>query len=38
MLMVDLVIILVHLKLDKFYCIGAMNYLKVICYDLFFCS
>ena len=29
-------IILFHLKLDKFYCIGAMNRLKIIFYDLFF--
>ena len=34
--MVDLMIILFHLKLDKFYYIEAMNCLKVICYD-FFC-
>ena len=33
MLMVDLIIILFHLKLDKFYRIGVMNQLKVICYD-----
>ena len=26
MFMLDLMIILFHLKLDKFYCIGAMNY------------
>ena len=38
MLMLDLIIILYHLKLDKFYCIRAMNYLKMICYDLLFCS
>ena len=35
--MVDLMIILFHLKLDKFFCTGVMNQLKVICYD-FFCS
>ena len=29
-------IILFHLKLDKFYYIGVMNYLKVTCCDLFF--
>ena len=29
-------IILFHLKLDKFYCIGVMNRLKIIFYDLFF--
>ena len=34
--MVDLMIILFHLKLDKFYCFRNMNYLKVICYDLLF--
>ena len=28
--------ILFHLKLDKFYCIGVMNQLKMICYDLIF--
>ena len=28
-------IILFHLKLDKFYCIGFINQLKVICYDFF---
>ena len=38
MLMVDLMIILFHLKLDKFYCIGAMNQLEMICYDFFICS
>ena len=32
MLMVDLMIIILHLKLNKFYCIGALHY------DLFFCS
>ena len=36
MLMVDLIIILFNLKLDRFYCIGAMNQLKMICYDLLF--
>ena len=36
MLMVDLMIILFHPKLDKFYCIGAMNQFNVICYDLLF--
>ena len=36
MLMVELMIIPFHLKLDKFYCIGVMNKLKVICYNLFF--
>ena len=36
--MADLVIILFHLKSDKFYCIRAMNKLKMICCDLFFCS
>ena len=36
MLIVDLVIMLFHLKLDKFYCIRVMNYLKVICYNFFF--
>ena len=36
MLMVDLMIILFNLKLHKFYYIGAMNQLKMICYDLFF--
>ena len=30
MLMVDLIVILFHLKLDKFYCIGVMKQLKVI--------
>ena len=30
MLMVNLMIILFHLKSDKFYCIRAMNYLKEI--------
>ena len=38
MLMVNLMIILFHLKLEKFYCIAAMNQLKIICYYLFFCS
>ena len=33
MLMVDLMIILFQLELDKFYCIGAINQLKIICYD-----
>ena len=32
MLMVDLMIILFHLKLNKLYCIGAMNQLKMICF------
>ena len=32
MLMVGLLIILFHLKLDKFYCLGVMNQLKVICF------
>ena len=36
MLMVDLTIILFHLKLDKLYCIGVMNQLKMISFDLFF--
>ena len=36
--MVGLMIILFHLKLDKFYSIGAMNQLKMIYYDLFFSS
>ena len=31
MLLVDLIIILSHLKLDKIYCTGAMNQLKMIC-------
>ena len=30
MLLVDLMIILFHLKLDQFYCIWVMNQLKVI--------
>ena len=34
-IMLNLMIILYHLKLDKFYCIGAMNWLKVICYNCF---
>ena len=29
-------IILFYLKLDKLYCIGAMNQLKMTCYGLFF--
>ena len=29
-------VILFHLKLDKFYCIGVMNRLEIIFYDLFF--
>ena len=32
MLLVDLIIILSNLKLDKIYCTGAMNQLKMICY------
>ena len=36
MLMVSLMIILFRLKLNKFYCSGVMNYLEMICYDLFF--
>ena len=36
MLMVKLMIVLFHLKLDKFHGTGVMNQLKVICYDLFF--
>ena len=36
MLMVDLMITLFHPKLDKFYCIGVMNKLEVIFYDLVF--
>ena len=31
-------IILFHPWLDKFYCIGTKNKLKMICYDLFFYS
>ena len=38
MLMVKLMIILFHLKLDKFYYTGIMNQLKTICFDLIFCS
>ena len=34
--MVDLMIILLHLKLDKFCCIEIMNYLNMICYHLFY--
>ena len=34
--MANLMIILFHLKLDKFYYIGVMNYLKVTCCNLFF--
>ena len=33
-----LMIILFHLKLNEFYRIAVMDSLKVICYDLFFCS
>ena len=36
MLMVDLIIILFYLKLDRFHCIGARNQLKMNFYDLFF--
>ena len=36
MLMVELMIILFHLKLDKFYCIRVMNWSKVTYYDLYF--
>ena len=36
MLMIYLMIILFHLKLDKFYYIEARNSLKIICCDLFF--
>ena len=36
-LMVEFMIILLQLILDKFYCIAAINYLKMICYVLFFC-
>ena len=36
MLMVDLMITLFHPKLDKFYCIGVMNKLEEIFYDLVF--
>ena len=32
MLLVNLIIILSNLKLDKIYCTGAMNQLKMICY------
>ena len=35
-LMIDLMIILFHLKLDKLYFVGDMNLLKVLCYDFFF--
>ena len=36
--MVNLMIILFHLKLNKFYCIGVINQFKVICFNLlFFC-
>ena len=35
MLLVDLIIILFHLKLE-FYCIEVMNYLNVVSYDLFY--
>ena len=31
-------IILFHIKLDKFYYIVVMNQSKVMCYDSFFCS
>ena len=33
--MVDLMIALFHLKLDKLYCIGIINQLKIISCDLF---
>ena len=33
MLVVNLMIILFHIKFEKFYCTGVMNYLKVTCYD-----
>ena len=33
MLIVNLIIILFHIKLDRFYRIGAMNEMKVICYE-----
>ena len=36
MLMVDLMFVLFRLKLDKFYFIGVMDQLKIICYDLSF--
>ena len=36
MLIVDLIIILFSLKLDRFYCIGVMNWLRVIYYNLFY--
>ena len=35
MLMEDLMIILFHLKLDKFYCTGVMNSLQMTYYDFF---
>ena len=35
MLMVDLIIILSHLKLDIFYFTGVMNQFEIIYYDLF---
>ena len=34
--MLNLIIILFHLKLDKFYCIGDMNWLKVIVFSTFY--
>ena len=36
MSIIDFMIILFYLKLDTFYCIGTMNWLKMICYDLFY--
>ena len=36
MLMVELMIIPFHLKLEKFYCIWVMNWSKVTYYDLYF--
>ena len=33
MLVVNLMIIPFHIKFEKFYCTGVMNYLKVTCYD-----
>ena len=35
MLMVDLTMVPFHAKLEKCYCIGVMNQLKVICHDFF---
>ena len=38
MLIVNLIIALFYLKLDKFYCIRARNYWKMIGHVLFLCS